>query len=178
MFSAFDDRQQDTNVLYLRPLDSLIARPMPGTTNADSPFWAPDGSAIAFFSDGKLKRVAAAGGVPFTLADAAGGAGGGAWSAQGVLLFAAKGGLYSVPAVGGPPSLVVEDLAARQSRIPLFSQFLPDGDRFLYLSVASNDPKSTGVWASSLSQPQDRRHLVSTATGVPTVAISCIRSSI
>ncbi|MBM3819221.1 MAG: hypothetical protein FJW14_09450 [Acidimicrobiia bacterium] len=161
VFSAYSGRDR-ANLLYVRPIDSLVARPLPGTTNADSPFWSPDSSAIAFFSDGKLKRLDLAGGTAFTLADAPGGAGGGTWSGQGVLLFAIRGGLYTVPAAGGPPSLIVEDVSSGQSRIQLFPQFLPDGDRFLYLSVANNDPKTTGLWVSSLSRPQDRRQLLTT----------------
>jgi hypothetical protein len=48
--------------LWIRELTSLAARPLPGTDNASGPFWSPDSRSIAFFADGKLKKVALAGG--------------------------------------------------------------------------------------------------------------------
>jgi len=64
---------QGMNMLWLRPLDSLSARPLPGTEGADSPFWSADGLSIGFFANGKLndlrlspdgQRVAYSNGVP------------------------------------------------------------------------------------------------------------------
>ena len=43
--------------LWLRPLDQVRAQPLAGTEGAGYPFWAPDGRAIGFFADGKLKRI-------------------------------------------------------------------------------------------------------------------------
>src|SRR5215469_10910215 len=44
--------------LWLRPLDALEARPMPGTEDATYPFWSPDSRDIGFFAHGKLQRIA------------------------------------------------------------------------------------------------------------------------
>src|SRR5215831_8334095 len=44
-------------MLWLRPLDSLSARPLPGTEGADSPFWSADGLSIGFFANGKLNDL-------------------------------------------------------------------------------------------------------------------------
>ena len=46
----------DRSKLWLRPLDQTTARPLAGTDGASAPFWAPDGRAMGFFADGKLKR--------------------------------------------------------------------------------------------------------------------------
>src|SRR5262249_40830513 len=43
--------------LWLRPLDSMSARPLGGTDSASLPFWSPDNKAVGFFADGKLKRI-------------------------------------------------------------------------------------------------------------------------
>ena len=47
--------------LWIRPLDSLDARSIPGTDDADLPFWSPDEEHLAFFAQGKLKKVAVTG---------------------------------------------------------------------------------------------------------------------
>jgi predicted Ser/Thr protein kinase len=72
--------------LWVRPLDSLESRALEGTEDAEFPFWSPDGRSIAFFADGKLKRIYAAGGTLRTLCDAAA-ARGGAWGADGKIVF-------------------------------------------------------------------------------------------
>ncbi|MBI1790820.1 MAG: PD40 domain-containing protein [Acidobacteria bacterium] len=44
-------------MLWVRPLGSLTAQTLPGTEDAFFPFWSPDSRSIAFFAQGKLKRV-------------------------------------------------------------------------------------------------------------------------
>ena len=56
--------------LYVRALDRLEPSAIPGTDDGHAPFFSPDGRWIAFFADGRLKKVALAGGAPVTLADA------------------------------------------------------------------------------------------------------------
>jgi eukaryotic-like serine/threonine-protein kinase len=87
--------------LFVRPLDRLEASPLPGSDGAHAPFFSPDGKWIAFFADGRLKKVAIAGGAPVTLADAATPLGG-AWLDR-VIVFAgsSSGGLMRVPPDGG-----------------------------------------------------------------------------
>src|SRR5262249_50420185 len=48
--------------LFVRDLDLLATKALPGTDGADNPFWSPDGRAVAFFARGKLRRVELAGG--------------------------------------------------------------------------------------------------------------------
>jgi hypothetical protein len=43
--------------LWLRPLDSLAARPLTGTENGNFPTWSPDSESLAFYVDGRLKRI-------------------------------------------------------------------------------------------------------------------------
>ena len=89
--------------LFLRPLDDLIARPIPGTTGAVTPFFSPDGRWLAFYADGALKKVPTTGGVPLTICEVPP-----VWSAnwgdRDRILFAttaAPSGLWLVSANGG-----------------------------------------------------------------------------
>ena len=59
-----------TPMLWIRRLDSLNARALPGTDAAAQPFWSPDSRSIGFFASGKLKRIDVSSGPPQTLADA------------------------------------------------------------------------------------------------------------
>lgn len=82
--------------------------PFPGTENAVYPFWSPDSRTIGFFANGALKTIDASGGPVRTLCAAPGTGPGGAWSRDGVIVFASGQlqGLFSVPAAGGQPRQV------------------------------------------------------------------------
>ena len=112
--------------LWVRSLDGLTAQPLAGTEGATFPFWSPDSRSIAFFADGKLKKVDAGGGPALTLADAPAGRGG-TWSRNGVIIFAPSNqpGLQRVSSAGGASSPV----PGQQGSFPWF---LPDGEHFLY----------------------------------------------
>src|SRR5262249_25159976 len=87
--------------LWLRPLDQSTARPSEGTDGASYPFWSPDRLAIAFFAQGKLKRLNLADGATQVLANAPA-VRGGAWSRDDVIVFApTTATLMQVPATGG-----------------------------------------------------------------------------
>ncbi len=48
--------------LYARPLDQLVAQPIPGTEDGILPFFSPDGGWVAFFSHGALRKIRLDGG--------------------------------------------------------------------------------------------------------------------
>jgi len=134
---------QGMNMLWLRPLDSLSARPLPGTEGADSPFWSADGLSIGFFANGKLKTVEASGGHALTLCDAPSDVGG-TWNQQGVILFSPDfiSWIYQIPALGGSPKLV---LNVDKSRFQGYGwpNFLPDGSHFTYSAYGSEADQGT-----------------------------------
>ncbi len=149
--------------LWLRPLDQTTAQPLPSTEDATFPFWAPDSRAIGFFADAKLKRLDLPGGKAQELADAANGHGG-AWSRDGVILFAANviSGLLRVPATGGTPTSVTRPAPSELShRTP---QFLPDGRRFIFW-VGPSSPEVQGLYLGSLDAPETHRLVAADASG-------------
>jgi serine/threonine protein kinase/Tol biopolymer transport system component len=149
-------------MVWLRSLDSPAARPLAGTETAGAPFWSPDSKSLVFFADGKLRRVDISSGQQVDLCDAPGsGQASVAWGNRGVILIAKGNSLFRVPASGGAPAKVSEPDASRQERAYLFPQFLPDGNRFLYL-VASPDPNIRGTYAASLDHPRERQKILST----------------
>ena len=134
---------QGTTMLWLRPLDSSSARPLPGTEGADSPFWSADGLSIGFFANGKLKTVQPSDGHVLSLCDAPSNAGG-TWNQRGVILFSPEftSGLYQIPALGGSPKLV---LNLDKSRFQGYGspKFLPDGSHFTYSAVGNGADQGT-----------------------------------
>ncbi len=63
---AYVATQNGTQQIYLRAMDSLQAKAVPGTEGAVSPFFSPDGQWVGFFADGKLKKVSVSGGAAVT----------------------------------------------------------------------------------------------------------------
>ena len=158
--------------LWLRPLGAFEGRRISGSDGADFPFWSPDGSSVAFFSDGKLKRVDLTGSSPILICDASDAdtiTTGGSWNADGVMIFGSPQGMSRVSAAGGVPTLVAPVDASLKETGYGDPQFLPDGDRFL-MFVRSEDPKRQGYYISSLAHPDQKALLFTTKTKAVFVA--------
>jgi eukaryotic-like serine/threonine-protein kinase len=135
-------RGEQQPLIWIRALDSTELQPLSGTEGADYPFWSPDGLEIAFFADGKLKRMPATGGSVTTVC-ASESSRGGSWSSRGDLVFspAAFGPLFRVPAGGGTPTPISSAPGRESHRLP---HFLPDGRRLLY-TITNSDKKGICV---------------------------------
>jgi serine/threonine protein kinase len=137
------------DVLWVRELGSLIGHPLPRTAARESPFWSPDSRFVAFFDDGKLKKIELAGDhQPETLASVPR-ARGGDWGAAGVIIFARDDGLYRINADGTGERAATTLDRARGEYSHTWPEFLPDGRRFLFV-VRSTQSEFAGLYMGSL----------------------------
>ena len=142
---------QGPPMLWVRSLDSSQARQLEGTEYAATPFWSPDGEYVAFFADGKLKKVAVSGGPPMEICSTPNGRGG-AWSADGTILFAptSEAPLFRVPASGGTPTPVTTADEIPQEGDQRWPQFLPDNRHFLFYAASGSPELSGATYVGSL----------------------------
>jgi eukaryotic-like serine/threonine-protein kinase len=129
---AYVARQVGTQQIYLRAMDNLEAKPIPGTEGATAPFFSPDGQWIGFFAGGKLKKISVSGGAALILCDAAY-SGGASWGSQGMIAFTPTANVSAIqqePDVGGVPRplsrLEKETVSHR------WPEFLPGGKAVLF----------------------------------------------
>jgi eukaryotic-like serine/threonine-protein kinase len=164
---AFVARRRDTGraAIWVRSLDAPQASVLPGTEGAFRPFWAPSSEALAFFAEGRLKRVALGGQPPQTLADVGYRPSGGSWSPSGVILFSERQSrLFTVAETGGEKTAVTtldgEHEIAHQA-----PAFLPDGRHFLYF-VLGPTPETSGTYLGSLELEERVRLLDASCSAV------------
>jgi serine/threonine protein kinase/Tol biopolymer transport system component len=150
-YLAYVYRNAKDTRLHVRALDSLEEREIPGTDGTTYPFFSPDSRHIAFFSQGKLKQMAVAGGPATNIADAPDSRGG-AWGPDGTIVFAptVNGGLSRVSVSSGGPAAPLNLPNLGEGGGARYPVFLPDSDRFFYLA-ATQKPESNGIYVSSLS---------------------------
>jgi Tol biopolymer transport system component len=148
--------------LYLRSMDSLEARPIPGTEGANAPFFSPDGQWLGFMAGGKLMKVSVNGGAVVTLCNLVnqGIPNGASWGDEGTIIFSSGG--------GGPIQQVVDAGGAAQPLTRLekgenshrWPEFLP-GSKALLFAGGTVISSNIGVHAISKG---DRRDLVQGGT--------------
>ena len=98
-----------TRQIYVRRLDQLHAAPLAGTDGALNPFFSPDNQWIAFFADGKLKKVPALGGGAVTICAVLDNRGG-TWSEDGRIVFSPNreaASLWQVSSSSGEPEPLI-----------------------------------------------------------------------
>ena len=122
-------------LLWVRALQAASSQMLPGTEGLTHPFWSADSRFIAFFAEGKLKKIEATGGPPQVICDAPDGRGG-TWNGEGTIVFspAFNGPLFKVSAAGGTPVQVTELDSSLGESSHRWPQFLPDGRHFLYFA--------------------------------------------
>jgi eukaryotic-like serine/threonine-protein kinase len=149
--------------LYLRAMDSLEVRAIPGTEGADEPFFSPDGQSVGFFAGGKLKKVSVSGGAALTLSDIAQPYGA-SWGSRGMIIFAPSftGVLQQVSDTGGiRQPLTRSEKGDVSQRWP---EFLPDGKAVLFAAGPSGLAFSNAQIAVQSVVTGERRNLIQGGT--------------
>jgi eukaryotic-like serine/threonine-protein kinase len=155
--------QGGTQQIYLRAMDSVEARPIPGTEGATAPFFSPDCQWLGFFAGNKLKKVSMSGGAVQTLGDAAF-PGGGSWSRRGMIAFAPAWAsvLRQVSDAGGiPQPLTRFEKGEFSHRWP---EFLPGGKAVLFGSAVASFDWINAQVAVLAVETGERRNLIQGGT--------------
>jgi serine/threonine protein kinase len=141
-------------MLWVRSIDAIESRELPGTEDALYPFWRPDSQALGFFARGKLKTIELAGGPATTLSDAPLDSRGGTWNQHGTILFAPSSVdvIHRIAATGGAVTPVTAFDTSRGENSHRFPSFLPDGRHFVY-AVRAAKAEDWGLSIASLDAP-------------------------
>jgi DNA-binding winged helix-turn-helix (wHTH) protein/Tol biopolymer transport system component len=162
---VFSSRDASGKVLlYWRRLDQPAVIPLPGTESAFSPFFSPDGKQLAFFADGRLRKIDLDTGIVTILANAVNPAGGD-WDEHNLIVFnrAPTLDLWTISANGGEPTPIARDPNDTVSRY--WPRILPGGKAILFTGIAGwqGDIAHVRVEAMLLKDHR-RRTLVEGAT--------------
>jgi serine/threonine protein kinase len=128
------------NRLWLRAMNSLEAKPLAESYfgQGNGYFWSADSRYVAHASNGKLRKVDVVSGSSQTICDVPSSFFGGAWNADGVILFGTDHGLQRVSASGGTPKAVTAS-GPKTGNYHGLPCFLPDGQHFVYLGSFSTE---------------------------------------
>jgi len=130
-----------TKMIWVRPLNSLEAHPLPGTEGCNRPFWSADSRHVGFFVGPRLKRIPITGGPPISLCEFSRGSDG-VWGAADKILFDGTTGdsIQVVSAGGGEPAPATRIDRERGETMHGWPFFLPDGKHFGYVAFRSGEP--------------------------------------
>ena len=121
---------------------------------------SPDGKWIAFFSSGRLRKIATSGGSPVALADALAPRGA-SFSPDGSIIFSPlyNSGLLRVPATGGAPTVATKLGDPKVERSHRWPQVLPDGKTVIFtvgLTASPGDYDGSNIDAQRLDTGERR----------------------
>ena len=133
--------------LYVRRLNELESKPIPGTEGAYHGAFSTDGKWLAFSDNGLLKKVSLAGGAVQTLCkyrEITAGDLGQSWTPNGdAIIFAGDSGLFRVSADGGTPEVLARVVEGVE-RYHAWPQVLPGGKAVLS-TVGQTSGPSVGL---------------------------------
>ncbi|MHC4174203.1 MAG: protein kinase domain-containing protein [Planctomycetota bacterium] len=132
--------QEGQRRLFVRKMDELGPRPIPGTEDARYPFFSPDGESVAFFAAGQLKRASLKSEDVQSLCVVSPVSFGGTWGPGGFIYFTwgPSSGLRKVSATGGKPEALTTLDSDNGRQRHYFPHILPGGKKLLF-TIASRD---------------------------------------
>ena len=150
--------------VYLKELDQFVSKPIPGTEGAIGVTFSLDGNWIAFAAEGKIKKIAVAGGEPVELGDLGEDSGSASlsWGASDSILFSTgpSTGIRRIPAAGGISSTLT---ALGPGELEHHSAQLLPGEKAVLYSAMLSGFSDARVVVQSLETGQ--RRVLATGTG-------------
>jgi len=155
-FSGADSKTGHV-AIFVRRLDTLDAATVPGTEDGRYPFWSPDSRTLAFFSQGKLKRVNLDGSAPQVICDSPAGGWGGSWNADDIIIagITDPGPIARVCAKGDCPPVPVATMAQGDFDHD-WPYFLPDGRHFIYTAWSDVVGGSATIYVGSIDSTESK----------------------
>ncbi len=142
--------------LYLRTMDELEARLLPGTaSNITSPSFSPDGQSVVYEDrdSNELKRISISGGAPVVITGIDRNVRGLSWQADDSVLYGHAEGIYRVAANGDTPELIIP---VEEGTVVYGPEFLPDGDSVLFSVGVPGEWDTAQIVSESLSTGEQR----------------------
>jgi serine/threonine-protein kinase len=140
------DRKEE---VFRRPLDQQRMQVIPGAGQGDQgtgnsrPFVSPDGRWIAYFKQGKLRKVPVEGGpaIDLGVSDWAGGS----WGRNGKLVYSRSynTGIWMVSEGGGDERMLTAPDTAKGELGHWWPQILPDGDHVIFTAYRTPIDRAT-----------------------------------
>jgi serine/threonine-protein kinase len=135
-------QREDRRALFVRPFDAEAPHEIPDTSEAQSPFFSPDGSSLGFFQGEMLRKLRLGDGAVTTVC-AAPNPRGGTWLDDDTIVFASNGGagaLQRVPAGGGEPRPFTALAAAAGEVNHRWPRAVPGGKAVLFTILTDEQP--------------------------------------
>jgi serine/threonine-protein kinase len=129
-----------TSGVYLRSMDTLTSRVIPGTETAGAAlFFSPDGEWLGYWSAVAqgLQKISIGGGAPVTIARTETNPYSATWGRDGQILFTQGEGIMRVSSDGGTPELIIKSTGNEAMH---GASLLPDGETILYARTRVNGP--------------------------------------
>ena len=141
----FSSKQDEVDMLFIRPLDKFEATPIKGTENGNDPLISPDGEWLAFrYGIKGLRKVPLTGGAPISICDSCDVGSGSDWGTDNMIVYADKTGIHRVSADGGEPerlTTVNKDAGEKSHLSPIF---LPDQKGVIF-TISKKNKRSLAV---------------------------------
>ena len=144
-------------VAWIRSMDLLEFRKLPGTEGVADLSWSPDSRNLVFGGSGKIRKIDVSGGTPEAICNYSGALYGVDWNKQDVILFSAGPAIERVSASGGDVAPLTQLDANRKDLGVGGPVFLSDGRHFIYLLVGA--PERTGLYLGSIDTKPDHQNM-------------------